>query len=325
MASSFTHHDGHNLRTGLNEAMAIPRAATAPDSDPWSAFWSTAELHGSVASFPASARDAIEARWKTFFRSVDSDARVLDIGCGKGAVLSYAQEAGHPDDLLVGVDRVAASVISGAGFDLQGGIDAANLPFADQAFQCVVSQFGIEYACLPGAIREAARVCSVSMLLLVHAKDGVVYRQALEQEGQIEWIARELELFGRARTHFSIASAQSAADMEALLRALVDQAEAAENVSLLEGVYRSLLDLQDCADPLSGLAALERELIAHQRRMRAMIAAAPDAASMDALPETLRQLGFIASIENTDDGADRIGRWIAAYRLMANNGEGAKK
>ena len=103
---------------------------------------------------------ALEGFWRNVFSGVRPGARVLELGCGSGDVSIWAAEAGR------GLKIVATDVFADPDgvrrhpdVTFRGGVSAEALPFADAAFDMVVSNFAIEYADdLDAAAAEAARV-----------------------------------------------------------------------------------------------------------------------------------------------------------------------
>jgi SAM-dependent methyltransferase len=85
--------------------------------------------------------------------------RTLDLGCGEGRLSRDLKALGHD---VVGVDvsptMVAAAREADPSIEVHEA-DAAKLPFADNAFDCVVAFMSLQdMADLPGAVAEAARV-----------------------------------------------------------------------------------------------------------------------------------------------------------------------
>jgi hypothetical protein len=149
----------------------------------------------------------------------------------------------------------------------------------------------------------------------MHAADGAVVAQAQEQVGQIAWLDKA-RAFARMRAYVESRRIHEAGDVKKLAREIVEQADAAENVSLLEALYRCATGIS--ADPLActNLDALEQDLSGHAIRMRELIAAAPTAHQVQAAGDILRSKGFVVEIrpEGRRTGPPLIGRWIVAHR-----------
>ncbi|GGI87436.1 hypothetical protein GCM10007973_24890 [Polymorphobacter multimanifer] len=279
--------------------------------DPWTSFWREAQPHGCTTGFPPAAQALLADRWRQLFAAAPRP--VLDIACGRGALWHHA---GTPTHDWLGIDL--ATIIA-APFPFQSGLDAAALPFPDKAFALVVSQFGLEYAGLPAAIAEAARVCNARLVALVHATEGAPCEQAREQLAQIDWLEAQA-LAPRLHRHFSNATETTAADIDALLAAIVARADEDANNSLLEAVWRgTMATQQDPHGPTSAVDALAAGLAGHRVRLAAMLAAAPDAAATQAAADQLHTSGFSARIEDASLAADTgtllIGRWLIADRI----------
>jgi SAM-dependent methyltransferase len=124
--------------------------------------------------FERAAHDEIAEGYRDFFTkvtdyaieplldaaSVGARARVLDVATGPGVLASRAARRGAPQ--VVGVDlaprMIALAAAQYPGIDFRQG-DAENLPFSDQSFDAVVSNFGIGHFPRPElAAREFARV-----------------------------------------------------------------------------------------------------------------------------------------------------------------------
>lgn len=176
----------------------------------WTAFW---ERGKGAACLPDSldAHERLAQVWRTTWSDLPQMAKVIDLACGSGAV-SYTLRRARPDLSIVGVDyaRVPPSLM--AGVELISSVALEQLPFDDGGFDCAVSQFGIEYADRPGAVRELSRVLrpgSPIALVMHHADSPVVLhnRQRERALGEVTGAAVESAFLDGDRAAFDRAFA----------------------------------------------------------------------------------------------------------------------
>ena len=282
-------------------------------SKAWGVFWRESAADDCTSAFPLEAQERLASGWRMVLERLPPGARLLDLACGKGAVLRHAVACGVVAP--VGIDVAPGAAIAGSGFDLRGGIDACALPFDPLSFDVVVSQFGVEYAGIERAADEAARVSRAAIILMVHAAEGVVVAHAAEQVSHEGLLERDLRAYDRLKSHFATPTHESAADVDALLAAIAGHIEHAANSSLLVAVYHAAISLQDEADPMGGVDGLAASVRNHAGRMRALLEAAPDEARTRALAERLERGGFRVELR-AEGGGDvpLIGRWVLAQR-----------
>ena len=144
--------------------------------DPWSLYWQSKNLESCIAAESENDRQQIAQFWADIASGVDHSAQVLDLGCGNGVVAAHLLQA-SPDLSISAVDQadiapesLSESIPELAKVAFYPRTSVTKLPFPDQSFDLLVSQFGVEYAELEAASAEAVRVLRPEGMLvfLVH-------------------------------------------------------------------------------------------------------------------------------------------------------------
>jgi len=189
--------------------------------DLWSRYWATGMAHSCGTSYDSTYGGAIGNFWRETFAALAPGDHVLDIATGNAALprLLLSLLPGLP----IGIDAVDIAQVAPAWplqLDAQqrqrlrilSGVSAESLPFEDDRFALVVSQYGIEYADSTVAIPEALRVLAPGgrMRFLVHhalARPVVLAGHEIEHidwllqtDGLVELAAGMIEPMVRAAT-----------------------------------------------------------------------------------------------------------------------------
>jgi SAM-dependent methyltransferase len=172
----------------------------APSSTSWDEYWRADRLASCVPENTQTA-GAIASFWIAKFETLPVGSRILDIASGNGIVLAYAARASRGRQrgfALAGVDLAHIDPLRNLSnpdplfrdTDFRGGVAAESLPFGDASFDCVTSQFGLEYADLDRALDEAARVLRTRgrFFWLAHHVEGEVVRQNAGQRMEVDWL-----------------------------------------------------------------------------------------------------------------------------------------
>lgn len=162
-------------------------AAKRPETWAWDQHWKTGAL--SSLSFRNVTTEVPEAQnaWYYFLNNIPEGGKVLDICTGNGlvpAVISgFCHQSGRKFD-VTGVDQADIDPAKTVkehrelieGFTFKGRVKAEELPFKDQSFDLVTSQYGIEYTDTAQSVPEAARVLKKGgyARFVMHAKDSVI-------------------------------------------------------------------------------------------------------------------------------------------------------
>ena len=167
-------------------------ANTAQDAASWSNFWQAQIEDAFVAS--EHQEDALQALWSEVFLEWRAGDRVLDIGCGNGALSrtlgTFADSEQRPFS-YVGIDRAKISGDIEHAFEfltteLIGDIPVEEKYFPKASFDRVVSQFGFEYCEMGSVIENMWEWIAEggSFALLLHSSDSALsaeVRYTLEQ------------------------------------------------------------------------------------------------------------------------------------------------
>jgi len=168
------------------------------DAQAWQDYWERTRRAGVVPEIGA--RDpALRDFWLAFFTSCaladEGHTRVLDLGCGHGAVTALAESVARNN---LRHFRITCLDVSDAAIDLVKAqhpevaavcASADDIPLPDAFFDHVVSQFGIEYAPLEAA-GEAARVLRPggSVAFLMHLKNGAIWNECRDNRDALDGI-----------------------------------------------------------------------------------------------------------------------------------------
>lgn len=166
---------------------------TSPAEQAWRDFWSLpAGSQVRPAGCLPSQMDPVSkqqaAAWQAFAPLIPENASVLDLASGDGRVMGWLRAA-RPDLTFTGVDLAGQLPPAPPGTQLLGGVAMEALPFPDDTFGCVCSQFGLEYAAPDRAVAELARVLKPGGLaaFLTHRGDGPILEHNLKRAAQIRW------------------------------------------------------------------------------------------------------------------------------------------
>lgn len=182
--------------------MANPTDTEAPSGDRravWSRYWAGGALHSCGGSFDGNYAGEIREFWREAFAPLGAGTRLLDIATGNGPIPKLMLELRPGVD--VQCDAVDLASVAPAWpqtlpeaerlrLRFHQGVQAESLPFADAAFDLVVSQYGLEYSDLPRSVPELLRVLSPAgrVRLLVHHADALPVKLAFEELRHLDWL-----------------------------------------------------------------------------------------------------------------------------------------
>jgi|GEM_PF-2002668 len=303
--------------------------------DHWSDYWQRGDAHACTREFSADARTIIASNWKRHFGQLESGARLLDLATGNGALPTYLADTlplGVRDIEAVGVDlatieKTAPKFVrpdARVSMEFRGKVDIADLPFEDDEFDLVTSQYGIEYADLPKALAEACRVTRGRLVLLMHASEGVVVRQNADIVRQIRLVTDELRMVDLVRQYLVKPDHDGRTLLLQAFEQLQSEIATVENPSFLRTFQQQLKQICDSLHtyPATTVTAVidefEERLSNHADRMASLESAAVTAQELQTILH--RQIPSEMQAQDikplySDEGAHLIGYWVEAWRV----------
>jgi ubiquinone/menaquinone biosynthesis C-methylase UbiE len=167
------------------------------DSEAWQDFWERTQQSGIMAEI-GSREPALRNFWQAFFDSCApaDTARLLDLGCGHGAVTALAESYalnGQRDFRITSLDvsRAAIGLIKAQHPNVTTVCASADkIPLPDACVDHVISQFGIEYAPSDAAC-EAARVLRPggTLAFVMHLKHGAIWDECRDNRDALDAVS----------------------------------------------------------------------------------------------------------------------------------------
>jgi len=303
--------------------------------------WETYYRGGAIATCPMGPDTTytLELRdlWLAFFAAIDDGGRVLDVGCGNGAIALLAKEAAsavgrrfeiHGAD-LASIDpprHVANGASLFAGIEFHAGMPCERLGFETGTFDAVSGQYALEYTDTPRSLAEVRRVLRPGgrALFIMHHDHSVLIRNAGESLAQAALVFEETRILRKLRRH-AVAERQSEAaaratwaELSAAATQLQQAAARSKSPHLLHVVIDGVQKLLGARREMS-VAGFEREVDRFEREVRAgvrrlqdLVGCAQSEQQMAATVDTARRIGFECGVAEPQRHA---GENLVGWRL----------
>jgi ubiquinone/menaquinone biosynthesis C-methylase UbiE len=185
-------------------------------TDFWTSFWSGPRLSCCLGASENQYDAEVAHVWRAHFAQLQERASILDVCTGNGAIALIAAEHSQEAERqfrIVAADAADIEPIARLGtvFPLLKDIaflprtPIEDLPFEAQSFDCVTSQFGIEYSDWRVTAPRLAEFLSVNGMLIViaHQREGDVWRNASDELDDLRSgeAARLIGLLAEGREH----------------------------------------------------------------------------------------------------------------------------
>lgn len=315
----------------------------------WNRYWQFNRVASCYDRVGSNYPDDFFREWRGFFEALPERAEILDVCTGNGAIARFAARLAreqHRNHRILAVDRAAIDPLSFApeqGLDgmieFRPGVAAESLPFSDDRFDAVTSQYGLEYTDRERSLAEVARVLKpgAHAKIICHAKEGEPIRDAETELKRIAFVIDELRLFDLARRAVrttweaelqgrapDLDSVPAVAEFSGALRRL-ERAKAADPSPYYESAHGLLTHTvavrRAFALPelLGKINDIEMETLAHRGRLLTLTAAALSEAECRAWAKSASAFGL-------SDGAvhpfrvgpgGQLAGWVLAFMQVA--------
>ena len=275
----------------------------------WENYWQGSQQAGSIGT--GGAQDpALKAFWSNYFEEIlneAADTQLLDIGCGSGAVIEFAQQSAKEKSVVVSICALDSSASAIAHIKQQYPevtavcASAADTSLEDQSFDHIVSQFGLEYAGAD-ALPELARLLRPGggFAALLHMRGGAIDKECADEQSALDEVLASglfpalVHLFKESlalrkgegsRVGFELADKALNPCVQIVRGVLSEQGEQLAG-GLLHRIYADIAHMYQnmkTYDPDEVIAwsdKVETELNAFSRRLESMQGAAMDEAAL---------------------------------------------
>jgi ubiquinone/menaquinone biosynthesis C-methylase UbiE len=146
-------------------------------ADRWSEYWVNEGTTGEVfVDKDGNRHPQLDIYWRMQLSGLKTDARIIDLACGAGSVFSHLENQSSFQLFAADLSLEALQLLgSRIPESLNVSCSVSSLPFAEQQFDLVVSQFGIEYAGEDAFVEAAKLIRDQGRLaVLCHYEEGFI-------------------------------------------------------------------------------------------------------------------------------------------------------
>jgi ubiquinone/menaquinone biosynthesis C-methylase UbiE len=275
--------------------------------DPWTLYWQADRLDSADAIQSPADYESIRRWWRELATALPTGATVLDVATGNGTVPAALLEA-NPGLQVTGADRAAIDplrYLENPGLltnvDFRGQVDICSMPFEDNTFDVVSSQFGIEYAPLSLASTEALRVLGSGgqLQFLMHCGDSEIVQPAKSRRAEMDALLAEAGVLSRLKEYVS--GELPEAELEA-----AGQAHMSSGISRTQGITGQIfggvnqvigyIQSDDRRSAAELCATMLLRLDADRDRLKALEASALDQQGFDKFVADLEKVGVVTDV-----------------------------
>lgn len=276
----------------------------------WSIYWSQNRLHSCVASENDQDQQILNDLWADLAKSLPTNAKVLDLATGNGAVPS-AMLLVRPDLVIDAVDQADVDPVKFLNENellrtvrFHSNTSILEMLFEAQQFDAITSQFGIEYAGLQEASIKIMPLIKPGgeLLFFIHHQESALItgsKSKLEELRQItanEGLLSSLQIFltdGHKLDKLNAAGERHLQGEFVRSNAISGQ--------LFDGIEQVINTVSSDAEKARILAmSMDVRIRAEQQRLEQMVASSHSLQSIEQLCDLLKDQGLRSRFESIE-------------------------
>jgi len=173
------------------------------DSTIWSKYWKDAHIN-CFGDEKENYSGTLKSNWYDFFHKIQPNNSILDLCCGNGSLESLFKEYNeslYKSTKIVGVDYadllIPEDIKADKNVSFKIGTNIEKLPFEDNSFDVLISNFGVEYSNLEDSISEMIRVLKPlgRVQFISHVKESRLIAKSNEIQHMLDEFLSESSLF----------------------------------------------------------------------------------------------------------------------------------
>ena len=157
--------------------------------DNWDNYWRGQIGNASGSAYLDQKKQAeIDAFWASALEAQSRGEPVLDLACGAGAVSEVLTRVGFTNIFALDISKAAVDALKTRFPEINAEAGKAEcLPFSDEKFETICSQYGFEYGAERAVIPEIGRVLKSGgvFVALAHYAGGEIHEGVLNQLGEL--------------------------------------------------------------------------------------------------------------------------------------------
>lgn len=299
------------------------------NTDAWSLYWQGSHQESCIANKGFEDQKILSDIWHELALSIDPNCTILDLATGNGSV---------PNSLLKFSEKFKITGVDYANInpkkyieknslldlvDFIPNIDITTLPFVDNQFDIITSQFGLEYSMLDISIHEFVRVLKPKgkFFFVMHHTKSEIVAPAHNKIKEFNFLRKSdlLILF-----EAFLNGTKSLNELDLLGQKIVEDLSVNKSQEVTGQIFNAinkLIELKRQGEDISKLnqyfSDMKLRFYAEQSRLQQLISASLSESEMKALSNTLENIGTIVTFQAIilPDSVDVLGWKVSGMKL----------